>query len=255
MPISKLPLWLLTCAVIGLLSAAPAPSGQQVPVELIVVNAKVLTVDPNNTQAEAVAIRGNTFAAVGTTAAIRKMAGPETRVIDAGGRTVVPGFIESHVHATGAARGEVSQRFVQLQSIQEIKDWVRARAREAGPGGWVQLPRVDVTRIKDGRLPNKADLDEAAPDTPTVYTWQYANRNVQILNDAAIKAAKISKATVAPKGCTLHFTPNGEFTGKMESCQSLLSIPERQVTEAEYLDSLAALMKRYNEVGITSITE
>jgi predicted amidohydrolase YtcJ len=81
---------------------------------LVVVNAKVLTVDPNNTQAEAVAIRGNTFAAVGTTAAIRKMAGPETRVIDAGGRTVVPGFIESHVHATGAARGEVSQAFVQL---------------------------------------------------------------------------------------------------------------------------------------------
>jgi hypothetical protein len=183
------------------------------------------------------------------------MAGPNTRVIDAGGRTVVPGFIESHVHATGAARGEVSQTFVQLGSIQEIKDWVRARATETGPGGWVQLPRVDVTRIKDGRLPNKADLDEAAPNTPAVYTWQYANKNVQILNDAAIKAANISKATAAPKGCTLHFTPNGEFTGKMESCQSLLKIPRREVTQAQYLDSLAALMKRYNEVGITSIGE
>ena len=85
-------LW-TSCAVIGLLSAAPAPSGQQAPVDLVVVNAKVLTVDPKNTQAEAVAIRGNTFAAVGTTSAIRKMAGPQTRVIDAGGRTLVPGFI------------------------------------------------------------------------------------------------------------------------------------------------------------------
>ena len=245
----------MCCAVIGLLSAAPAPTGQQAPVDLVVVNAKVLTVDPKNTQAEAVAIRGNTFAAVGTTAAIRKMAGPETRVIDAGGRTVVPGFIESHVHATGAARGEVSQAFVQLHSIQEIKDWVRARAREAGPGGWVRLPRVDVTRIREGRLPNKGDLDEAAPANPAVYTWQYANRNIQVLNDAAIKAAKIGKATVAPKGCTLHFTPHGEFTGRMENCQSLLDIPQRQVTEAQYLDSLAALMKKYNEVGITSITE
>src|SRR5688572_13329645 len=247
-------LW-TSCAVIGLLSAVPVPTGQQAPVDLVVVNGKVLTVDPTNTQAEAVAIRGNTFAAVGTTAAIRKMAGPQTRVIDAGGRTVVPGFIESHVHATGVARGEVSQVFVQLHSIPEIKDWVRARAREAGPGGWVRLPRVDVTRIREGRLPNKGDLDEAAPANPAVYTWQYANRNIQILNDAAIKVAKISKATVAPKGCTLHFTPNGEFTGKMENCQSLLSIPERQVPEAEYLDSLAALMKRYNEVGITSIGE
>ncbi len=247
-------LW-MTCAVIGLLSAATAPTGQQAPADLIVVNAKVLTVDAKNTQAEAVAIRGNTFAAVGTADAIRKMAGPQTRVIDAGGRTVVPGFIESHVHATGAARGEVSQAFIQLNSIQEIRDWVRARAGEAGPGGWVRLPRVDVTRIKEGRLPNKADLDEAAPNNPTVYTWQYANRNIQILNDAAIKAAKIGKATVVPKGCTLHFTPNGEFTGKMENCQSLLDVPQRQVTEPQYLDSLAALMKRYNEVGITSITE
>jgi len=224
-------------------------------VDLIVINAKVLTVDARNTQAEAVAIRGNTFAAVGTTAAIRKLAGPNTRVIDAGGRTVVPGFIESHVHATGVARSEVSQPFIQLNSIQEIKDWVRARAKEAGPGSWVQLPRIDVTRIKEGRLPNKADLDQAAPNVPTVYTWQYANRNIQILNDAAIKAAKISKATVAPKGCTLHFTPNGEFTGKMESCQSLLNIPQHEVTDAQYLDSLAALMKKYNEVGITSIGE
>ncbi|MGH9308156.1 MAG: amidohydrolase, partial [Vicinamibacterales bacterium] len=243
------------CAVIGLLGAAAAPTGQQPPVDLIVVNAKVLTVDATNTQAEAVAIRGNTFAAVGTTAAVRAMAGPGTRVIDAGGRTVVPGFIESHVHATGAARGEVAQPFTQLHSIQEIKDWVRARARDAGPGRWVQLPRIDVTRIREGRLPNKADLDEAAPNNPTVYTWQYANRNIQILNDAAAKAAKISKATVAPKGCTLHFTANGEFTGRMESCQSLLNLPQREVTESQYLDSLAALMQRYNEVGITSITE
>src|SRR5688572_23369059 len=183
-------LW-TSCAVIGLLSAAPALTGQPAPVDLVVVNAKVLTVDAQNTQAEAVAIRGNTFAAVGTTAAIRKMAGPETRVIDAGGRTVVPGFIESHVHATGAARGEVSQVFTQLHSIQEIRDWVRARAGEAGPGGWVRVPRVDVTRIREGRLPNKADLDEAAPNNPAVYTWQYANRSGQVLNDTAIKAAKI----------------------------------------------------------------
>src|SRR5262245_50107678 len=232
-------------AAIVLLSAATSPTGQQQPVDLIVINAKVLTVDARNTQAEAVAIRGNTFAAVGTTAAIRAMAGPATRVIDAGGRTVVPGFIESHVHATGVARDEVSQPFIQLNSIQEIRDWVRARARDAGPGGWVQLPRIDVTRIREGRLPNKADLDEAAPNNPAVYTWQYANRNIQILNDAAIKAARISKATAAPTGCTLHFTPNGEFTGRMESCQSLLQIPQRKVTESEYLDSLAALMKKY----------
>ncbi len=243
------------CAVIGVLSVGCGTGAQQQPADVIVVNAKVLTVDAKNTQAEAVAIRGNTFAAVGTNAAIRQMAGPKTRVIDAGGRTVVPGFIETHVHATGAARGDVPRPYVQLNSITEIKDWVRARAKVVGPNGWVEIPRADVTRIREGRLPVKADLDEAAPTNPTVFTWQYANRNIQILNAAAIKAAGISKATVAPKGCTLHFTPAGEFTGKMESCQSLLKIPRPPVTEAQYLDKLAELMREYNEVGITSITE
>ncbi len=249
--------WLI-CAVIGALSAGGTARGaQQLPADLILVNGKVLTVDSKNSRVEAVAVRGGRFIAVGTSAEIRKLAGPQTRVIDAGGRTVVPGFNETHVHATGAARGEVSQPFIQLNSIGEIKDWVRARAKIVGPGGWVQLPRVDVTRIREGRLPTKADLDEAAPTNPTVYTWQYANRNIQILNAVAIKAAGINKTTVAPKGGKLHFGPDGEFTGKMENSQALLSnvIPNRPVSETQYLDSLAALMKKYNEVGITSITE
>ena len=244
-------------AVIGLLVTGSAAPAQQPTADLIVVNAKVLTVDARNSRAEAVAIRGGRFSAVGTSAEIRRLAGPQTRVIDAQGRTVVPGFIESHVHATGAARDEVVQPFVQLHSIAEVKDWVRARVRDVGPGGWVQLPRVDVTRIREGRLPNQADLNEAAPNTPTVYTWQYANRQVQILNSAAIKAAGITRNTKAPAGGTLHFGADGEFTGKMENAGALLSgvIPARTVTEAEYLNSLAALMKAYNEVGITSITE
>jgi predicted amidohydrolase YtcJ len=246
-------------AAIGLMAIAFSTRAevQSPPADLIVMNGKVLTVDARNSRAEAVAIRGGRISAVGTNAQVRTFAGPQTRVIDAGGRTVVPGFIESHVHATGAARGEVTQPFVQLNSIDEIKDWVRARAREAGPGGWVQLPRVDVTRIREGRLPTQADLNEAAPNTPAVYTWQYANKQVQILNAAAIKAAGITRNTAAPPGGKLYFGPNGEFTGKMDNAGALLSrvIPERPVTQAEYLDSLAALMKKYNEVGITSINE
>jgi predicted amidohydrolase YtcJ len=242
---------------LALLGISPGPAAQQPPADLIVVNAKVLTVDARNSRAEAVAIRDGKFAAVGTSADIRRLAGPQTRVVDAGGRTVVPGFIESHVHATGAARGEVEQPFIQLNSIVELKDWVRARARQVGPGGWVQLPRIDVTRIREGRLPTKADLDEAAPNTPTVYTWQYANKQVQILNAAAIKAAGITRTTQAPAGGKLYFGADGEFTGKMDNASALLSrvIPPRPVTEAAYLDSLAGLLKKYNEVGITSIGE
>ncbi len=161
--------------------------------DVVVVNAKVLTVDAKNTQAEAVAIRGNTFAAVGTTADIRKMAGPQTRVIDAGGRTVVPGFIESHVHATGAARGEVSQVFVQLHSIQEIKDWVREQAREASPGGWVRLPRVTSTRGSRTQPPGLASL--ACSRAPVLDLLNRMELDEHLRHFAACRARARARAT------------------------------------------------------------
>src|SRR6185295_18785338 len=106
---------------------------------------------------------------------IEQWIGPATRTLEARGAMVIPGLLESHVHATGAARGELQQPFRQLQSIAEIQEWVRARAREVPPGSWIQLPRVDITRIRERRFPTRAELDAAAPDHPTVYIWQYAN--------------------------------------------------------------------------------
>ncbi len=95
--------------------------------------------------------------------------------------------------------GEVTQPFVQLHSIGEIQDWVRARAKETPAGSWIQLPRVDVTRIREGRIPTRADLDAAAPNHPAVYTWDYGGlTQVQVLNSAAIKAAGLTKATRGP---------------------------------------------------------
>ena len=226
--------------------------------DVVVWNAEVLTVDPRFSRAQAVAIRNGVFTAVGANEEVKKLIGARTRVIDAQGKTVVPGLIETHVHATGVARGEVTQPFVQLHSIGEIQDWVRARAKEAPAGSWIQLPRVDVTRIREGRIPTRADLDAAAPNHPAVYTWDYGGlTQVQVLNSAAIKAAGLTKETRAPEGVKIHLGPDGELTGVMDNGRALLNkvIPQRPVSETEYLQSLARLMGRYNEVGITSISE
>ncbi len=252
---------LMICAVVGVLSGARTTGDVRqpaAPADVVVWNAKVVTVDAGFSRAQAVAIRDGVFTAVGTNEDVKKLIGGQTRVIDAKGKTVVPGLIETHVHATGAARGEVTQPFVQLHSIGEIQDWVRARAKEAPAGSWIQLPRVDVTRIREGRLPTRADLDAAAPNHPAVYTWDYGGlTQVQVLNSAAIKAAGLTKATPAPEGGKIHLGPDGELTGVMDNGRALLNkvIPQRAVTEAEYLQSLAKLMGRYNEVGITSISE
>ncbi len=229
----------------------------QAPAELVVLNARIHTLDPAAPSATAVAMRDGKFVAVGSDADIRRLAGPATRTIDAGGRTAVPGLIESHVHATGASRGEAQQPFRQLHSIGEIKDWVRARAAERPAGQWIQLPRVDVTRIKERRMPNRADLDEAAPRHPAVFTWQYANRTVQVLNSAALSAIGLTRETQAPKGGKIHFAADGSPTGVIENGNALLVrfLPGRSIPEEKHLASLETLLRRYTEIGITSIGE
>ena len=134
--------------------------------DFVVWNAKVLTVDREFSQAQAVAIRDGVVSAVGANEDVKALIGAETRVIDAEGRTVVPGLIESHVHATGVARGEAVREFVQLHSIGEIQDWVRARAKEVPPGTWIQLPRVDVTRIREGRVPDACRSRRRRTESP-----------------------------------------------------------------------------------------
>ncbi|MBI4623942.1 MAG: amidohydrolase family protein, partial [Verrucomicrobia bacterium] len=247
------PLWIL----IGLISAATTAHCADRPADLVVVNGKVLTVDPAFRRVSAVAIKDGVFVAVGSNEEVRKWVGEGTRTIDAQGRMVIPGLNETHVHATGAARGEALQPFKQLHSIGEIQAWVRERVKEARAGGWIQLPRVDVTRIRERRLPSRADLDAAAPDQPAVFTWQYANRTRQVLNSAALRAAGITKETQPPAGGKIYHGSDGEPTGVMDNSSGLVTkfLPGRNVPEDRYLDSLVQLLRRYNEIGITSITD
>ncbi|HKB04185.1 MAG TPA: amidohydrolase [Gemmataceae bacterium] len=240
------------------LAAGPATlRAADPPADLVVRNGKVLTVNAKFTVAEAVAVRDGVFIKVGTDADIKPLIGDKTRVIDAGGKSIIPGLIESHVHAVGVGRGEVTEPFLQLRSIAEIQDWARKKAATAPAGEWVRLPRVDITRIKERRMPTRAELDAAAPDRPVVFNWQYANRQVQVLNTAALKAAGITRDTPDPKGGKIVKGTDGEPTGVLEDPRELTAkfLPARNVSDKEALDSLEKVHGAYNAVGITSIGE
>ena len=157
------------------------------PADVVVVNGKVITVDAASTIAEAVAIRDGRFVAVGASADIRRLVGDGTRVIDAGGRTVIPGLIDSHVHALGVAAAEKAQPFQNLKSIAEMQEWIRHAASAAPAGDWIWTPRVFPTRIREQRFPTRAELDAAAPDHPVVVDGAYA----LMVNSAALRAASI----------------------------------------------------------------
>src|SRR5262249_28435922 len=108
---------------VGVLAAAAVPAlGAEPPADLVVLSGKILTVDARFSTASAAAIRNGVFVLVGTDAEARTLVGEKTRVLDVRGKTVVPGLIESHVHATGVARAGAVQPFVQLGSIAEIQE-------------------------------------------------------------------------------------------------------------------------------------
>lgn len=239
------------------LATVAAIQAVETPADLVVLNGRVLTVDKSFRIASAVAIKDGVFVAVGSDDEISRYVGPQTHRIDAQGRSVIPGLIESHVHAAEAARNEVIQPFRQLHSIGEIQDWVREQAKALPAGHWIRLPRVDVTRIRERRIPNRADLDAAAPEHPAVFTWQYANKTLQVLNSRALSAAGITHSTTAPPGGLIRLGPDGTPTGVTENAGALLVkfLPARQVSDATYHDALVTLIRRYNGVGITSITE
>ncbi|HEX6210282.1 MAG TPA: amidohydrolase family protein, partial [Methylomirabilota bacterium] len=142
---------LLALLLLGL--PATATRSQPPAADLVVLNGKVVTLDARSRFVEAVAVRDGTFVAVGSAADVRPHVGPATRVLDAGGRTVIPGLIDSHVHALGVAGAEARQPFEDLRSIQAIVGWVREQADRLPAGTWIWTPRVFPTRVEEQRFP------------------------------------------------------------------------------------------------------
>ena len=244
---------------LALIPFAPSARSAEPPADLVVWNAKIVTVNPQSAIVEAAAIREGRFVAVGANAEIKKWIGKKTRVIDARGKTVVPGLIESHVHAIGVARDEAVLPFVQLGSIAEIQQWVRQRAATVLADEWIEIPRVDLTRLREGRLPTRAELDAAAAGHPVVFNWQYGSRQIQVLTTAALQAAKITRDTPEPAGGKTRILKDaqGELTGVLENPGNLTSKfkPSKPVSDQALLAALQEVQRSYNRIGITSITE
>jgi len=233
--------------------------GAEQPADLVVLNGKIVTVNPHSSIVEAAAVREGRFVAVGANSKVKKLVGDRTRVIDARGKTVVPGLIETHVHAIGVARDEAVQPFVQLSSIAEIQQWVRQQAQSTPKDEWIQIPRIDLTRLREGRLPTRSELDAATAEHPVVFNWQYGSRQIQVLNTAALRAAKITRDTPDPTGGKTKIVKDaqGEPTGVLENPGGLTSKfrQSKPVSDEAFLAALKAVHRAYNRIGITSVIE
>ncbi|PYQ46002.1 MAG: amidohydrolase [Acidobacteria bacterium] len=238
-------------AVALVLAITPSARPATAPADLVVLNGKVLTVDTAFRVAEAVAIRGGVFVVVGTSAQARALVGPRTRVVDAAGQTVIPGLIDSHVHALGVAESEARGGFRDLRTIAEIQAWIREKTTTVPEGHWVFSPRVFPTRLAERRLPTRTELDDAAPRHPVVVDAAYAF----MLNTAALQAAGIGPDTPSPRGGSIVKDAQGRPTGLLRNVGGLLDRYQARGRPDRLLPALEDVHRRYNEVGITSVIE
>ncbi len=241
-------------ALVVLMVARPAGAPVQnapAPADLVLVDGKVLTVDARFTEARAFAVRDGRFVKVGSNEEIRAFVGPSTRVLEARGRTVIPGLIDTHVHALGVAAEEASQPFKTLRSIGELQQWVRTEAGRRPAGTWIWTPRTYPPRLREHRFPTRAELDAAAPAHPVAVDGAYALS----LNSAALKAAGITRDTPDPQGGAIVKDAAGEPTGLLRNVGGMLSRFHAEAAAVPPLELLERVHQQYIATGITSIIE
>jgi predicted amidohydrolase YtcJ len=244
-------------SLLVLLSALTALS--QAP-DVIYYNASVITMSAGpigqpigQSTAQAVAIRGDRFAAVGSNAEVLKLAGPATQKIDLGGKCMVPGIIETHVHPIGAALSEIDGPVPVVHSIAELKDYIQTQDKKLPPGRLIFVPKVYSTRLTDHRYPTRYELDEAAPNREVVADNGYAG----VVNSVLLKKLGITRDTPQPANGRIEKDAKGEPTGLILGAPQLLRSVRnpRVATDKDRLWALKSMLARYNSVGITSIID
>jgi predicted amidohydrolase YtcJ len=230
--------------------------------DVIVVNAKVYTMDARAPRAEAFAVTSGRFTAVGATADIKGLARKNTQTFDARGMTVVPGFIDCHNHAGGEVLLNevlVGNPFeVEFVSIQSIVDKLKAKAAQTAPGTWVEGFFFDDTKLKDKRALNIRDLDQVSRDHPVIV--RHRGGHTYFYNSKAFEMAGVTKATPNPMGGTFDRDESGELTGRVTDLASAAfnkvgSRPTFTPAQSEQRsrDGIAHISKQFARYGLTSV--
>lgn len=235
------------------LLTASAPAFAEEP-DAVFFNGKILTLDTADTTAEAVAVKDGKFAQVGTSRDLKALAGQTTRMVDLGGRTVVPGLIDAHCHPMEAMMMKatwVDCRFPETASVKQALDHIAAWAKKTAKGEWIFAACVSASenKFEEKRLPTKSELDLAAPDHPVIVA---NGTHMAIASSAALRKLDIVKGTAKlPHGGSVILDEHGEPTGVLTDAQAdVPTTPTAAQLEQYYTKDI---QECWNQHGFTSV--
>lgn len=218
--------------------------------DLILHNGKIVTVDPGFSVQQAVAVRSGRIVAVGPDKVVLREKGSGTEVIDLQGRTVLPGLIDSHVHALEAGLSEFRGPLPAFDSYAAVQNYIREQARRVPKGEWIIVPRTFPTRLRELRMPTRDVLD-VVTDHPVLFDASY----VVIVNSPGLRMSGITRDTPNPPGGEIVKDASGEPNGILKNAQSLLKglSAKPRFSEAEELQALEKMLRLYVAAGLTSV--
>jgi predicted amidohydrolase YtcJ len=225
--------------------------------DVLLYRANVRTLDPALPRAEAVAVRGERIVGVGSERELAPLVGRRTRCLDLGGRTLVPGFHDTHNHLSSTGLGLLRVSLEGCRDIAELVGRLVERARATPRGEWVVTAEIGEPAIShalaERRYPTRADLDPALPDHPVCIQAPH----ILILNSAALQRVGVSRATPDPPGGRLGRDAEGELDGRFYEPAAMALVrphlPSR--THAERVAGIRAACAAYHRVGLTSVCE
>jgi len=225
--------------------------------DIILKDARVLTMDPARPAAGMVATDGDTISFVGSGSEAESFTSPGTKVIDCHGKTVLPGFNDAHIHLFSLIRKLLSIDLspASVSSIEDIKEKIREKAKKTPPGTWISGTDYNEFYLAEKRCPTRRDLDEAAPDHPVVLS--HRSLHACVLNSAALALAGIDNETPEPDGARIERDlatgePNGILIGMLGHIRSEVMPP---FSDEELAEGVALADRHFLSMGITSVQD
>jgi predicted amidohydrolase YtcJ len=222
--------------------------------DVIFVNGNIWTGVAAKPHATAIAVHQGNIIAVGSDAEVKKSAGKNANVIDLGGKFVMPGFNDAHLHFASGGITKLQVELAGTKSLEEMKSRIVEKSKSAQPGEWILGRGWDQTKWTKEVLPTRKDLDEVTAGHPAIFGR--ADGHIAVANTAAMQAAGVTRDTKAPAGGQIDRDPSGDATGIFrESAMQLIHSKIPDPTPAQRRRGIELALQEAAEFGLTSIQD